>query len=269
MTPDEKAKQMQEDLDKADKARKDAEEAEKVHNGETLDKILSCLDSLGKRMDSYDEERKADAARRKDAQGDQNSASGEPEPAGGAGARLPRDKDEDREEGKPRELAADSRKDSRMDSAADAEEIENYKRENGATHKIAADSVLAQIQSDADRAASAWGKSAVQPWDGESIVAYRRRTAREHQQHSPAWKDVNLREVSGQALRNATQQIYADSIAASASPESYPDTLIERHLRDPISGQKRIEFYGSPSAWTNQFKSGATYVKATSGWKQD
>ena len=38
-------------------------------------------------------------------------------------------------------------------------------------------SVLAEIQSEADRAASAWGKSAVQPWDCEGITAYRRRVA--------------------------------------------------------------------------------------------
>ena len=28
-----------------------------------------------------------------------------------------------------------------------------------------------------------------------------------HQQHSPAWKTVDLRTLSGQALRNATMQI--------------------------------------------------------------
>jgi hypothetical protein len=170
---------------------------------------------------------------------------------------------------KPRPLGADSRADS---IRADAEEIENYKREIGATHKIAADSVLAQIQTDADRAATAWGKDAKHPWEGESITAYRRRTAREHQQHSPAWKGVDLHTLSGQSLRNATAQIFADSVAASESPASYPNTLVERHIRDPISGQKRIEFYGSPSAWTNQFKSGRQFVtkfRTGSGWGQD
>ena len=116
----------------------------------------------------------------------------------------------------PRPLGADF---ARADSIrADAEEIEHFKKANGATRAIAADSVLAEIQSHADRASSAWGKSAVHPWDGETIVAYRRRVARDHQQHSPTWKDVDLRELSGQALRNATAQIFADSIAASSSP---------------------------------------------------
>jgi hypothetical protein len=86
------------------------------------------------------------------------------------------------------------------------------------------------------------------------------------------WKDVDLHTLSGQALRNATAQIYADSIAASQSPASYPNTLVERRLRDPISGQTRIEFYGSPSAWTNQFKGGAmrvTAFKTGGGWRRE
>ena len=155
--------------------------------------------------------------------------------------------------------------------AADAEEIENYKSRNGAARKVAADSVLAEIQSEADRAASAWGKHAVHPWDGEGITAYRRRTAREHQQYSPAWKGVDLKTLDGQSLRNAVTQIFADSIAASSAPESYGETLREVRRRDPVTGQTRIEFYGSPSAWTNQFKSGGMRVTAfrTPGWRQD
>jgi hypothetical protein len=236
----ERAKEIDDAVKAADaKKRADAEEAAMA--GEKLDRILDCMDALGKRMDSFEAER---------------ASKKEPEGDGEIG-----------EEDKPQPLGADSvRKD-----AADAEEIENYKALNGATYKIAADSVIADIQSCAARAASAWGKDAKHPWDGESIVAYRRRSAREHQTHSPAWKGVDLSTLSGQALRNAAAQIFADSIAASSAPESYPDTLIERHVRDPISGQKRIEFYGSPSAWTNQFKGGAMHVKAfrTGGWKQD
>jgi hypothetical protein len=210
------------------KKRADAEEAAMA--GEKLDRILDCMDALGKRMDA------ADAARRKDEEGE-SEMEGEIE------------KD------KPRELAADSRM-VRKDSAADAEELDHFKAEAGAAHKIAADSVLAEIQSHADRASSAWGKSAKQPWDGESITAYRRRAAREHQTHSPAWKGVDLSTLSGQALRNATAQIFADSIAASAAPESYGETLREVRRRDPDTGHMVKEFYGSPMAWMCQFTGG-------------
>ena len=239
----ERAKEIDNAVKAADaKKRADAEEAAMA--GEKLDRILDCMDALGKRMDSFEASRAA-----KDEQGE----------------------GELKEKGKTKDLGADSRKDSPT-VAADTEEIESYKTRNGAARKVAADFVLAEIQSEADRAASAWGKDAVHPWDGETITAYRRRTAREHQQYSPAWKSVDLKTLDGQSLRNATAQIFADSIAASSAPESYGETLREVHRRDPITGQKRIEFYGSPSAWTNQFKSGAQYVtkfRTGSGWRQD
>jgi hypothetical protein len=246
MSEMERAKEIEEAVKTADaKKRQDAEEAAMA--GAKLDAALAELDSLHKRLDAMD-------AAKADAEGESEG-------------------EEIEEKGKPRELAAD-RKDSRMvrkDSAADAEEIENYKARNGAARKVAADSVIAEIQGEADRAATAWGKDAKHPWDGEGITAYRRRVAREHQTHSPAWKGVDLGALSGQSLRNATSQIFGDSIAASSAPESYGETLREVRRRDPISGQTRIEFYGSPSAWTNQFKSGGMRVKAfrTGGWRQD
>ena len=120
---------------------------------------------------------------------------------------------------KPRKLGADSVVADSVKMRMDAEEIEAYKAETGSQH-ARADSVLADIQSRADRASSAWGKSARPPMDGERIGLYRRRVAREHQQYSPAWKDVDLDQLSGQSLRNAASQIFADSIAASTSPDS-------------------------------------------------
>jgi hypothetical protein len=76
-----------------------------------------------------------------------------------------------------------------------------------------------------------------------------------------AWKDVDLRMLSGQALRNATAQIFADSTAASSAPESYGETLRIVTRWDPETGMIKREFYGDPSAWTNQFKSGRMFVQ--------
>ncbi|MGC2224647.1 MAG: hypothetical protein WA624_20970 [Methylocella sp.] len=52
--------------------------------------------------------------------------------------------------------------------------------------------------------------------------------------------------LSGQALRNATAQIFADSIAASAAPESYGETLRAVTRRDPETGMIKQEFYVWP-----------------------
>jgi hypothetical protein len=241
----ERAKEIDDAVKAADaKKRADAEEAAMA--GEKLDKVIAHLDSLGKRMDEWEKSKSKDEE-------------GESEMEG------------EIEKGKPRELGADSQV--RKDSAETLEEIENHKLKIGPTYKVAADSVLAEIQSEAQRASDAWAKQTVHPWEGESVTAYRRRVAKEHQQHSPLWKDVDLHTLSGQALRNATAQIYADSIAASTSPDSYPDTLIERINVDRATGQRMITFHGNPSAWTNQFKSGRQFVTKFrtpgSGWRQD
>jgi hypothetical protein len=232
----ERAKEIDDAVKKAD-AKKRADQEAEAQAGEKLDNILKCLDAVGKRMDAYE------------------SSAKHPIEEAGEFEKLPREDGEEPEEfGDPKKLGADSRKDSQMiRSDSDLEEIEHFKRETGATHAIAADSVLAEIQSHADRAASAWGKDAKHPWDGESITAYRRRTAREHQAHSNAWKDVDLSTLSGQALRNATAQIFSDSIAASSSGESYGETMREVRRRDPDTGHLIKEYYGSPMAWMSQF----------------
>jgi hypothetical protein len=237
---DDRAREIDEAVKAADaKKRADAEEAAMA--GEKLDNILKGLDSLGKRMDAFEKK-----PVEKDDSDDERTAKSYP-----PSDMNPLNSGEDPDA--PRPLGADSRADS---IRADAEEIEHFKKENGVTRAVAADSVLAHIQSDADRAASAWGKSAVHPWDGERIIAYRRRTAREHQAHSPAWKDVDLARLSGQALRNATAQIFADSIAASSSPAIYGETLREVRRRDPDTGHLIKEYYGEPRAWMQQFAGG-------------
>jgi hypothetical protein len=239
----ERAKEIDDAVRAADaKKRADAEEAAMA--GEKLDKVIAHLDSLGKRMDEWEKSKSKDEE-------------GESEMEG------------EIEKDKPRELAADSQV--RKDSAETLEEIENHKLKIGPTYKVAADSVLAEIQSEAQRASDAWAKQTVHPWEGESVTAYRR-VAKEHQQHSPLWKNVDLHTLSGQALRNATAQIYADSIAASTSPDSYPDTLIERINVDRATGQRMITFHGNPSAWTNQFKSGRQFVtkfRTGGGWRRE
>jgi hypothetical protein len=109
---------------------------------------------------------------------------------------------------------------------------------------------LSEIQSDAECASSAWSKSASHPWDHESPDAYRRRAAQFHKQHSSLWKEVDLRELSGQALKNATAQIFNDSYAMACSNEPYAGgdlREVRRVNRD--TGHVIKEYYGSPSSW--------------------
>jgi hypothetical protein len=143
-----------------------------------------------------------------------------------------KDADEIKEIGDPKEMTCDSR--------ADSVEVRNE---------------LAAIQVLGDRAASAWSKSAPHPWVGELPDAYCRRLAAQHQQHSEKWGDgVNLRDLSGKTLRNAAEEIFADSIAKSCNPVQIgAGRLHEVRRTDPDSGHKIKEYYGDPMAWMSQF----------------
>jgi hypothetical protein len=162
------------DAVKAADAKKRADEDEA---GGKIDKLLTCMDSLSKRMDAWDakgaeeeEKKKADAAKK--------------------------DADKIKEKGDPKEMTCDSR--------ADSVEIRNE---------------LAEIQMMADRAASAWSKSAPHPWVGELPDAYCRRLAAQHQQHSEKWGDgVNLRDLKGKTLRNASREIFQTALQKAAIP---------------------------------------------------
>jgi hypothetical protein len=99
------------------------------------------------------------------------------------------------------------------------------------------------------------GRDALKPWDGESPTRYARRVAREHQTHSPAWKGVDLNDLSGQSLKNAVAQIFADSIAASKSNGIDVDTLREVHRVDS-AGHRITEFYGLSKSWMRHFAGG-------------
>jgi hypothetical protein len=191
----------------------DAKKRADADAGDKIDKLLTCMDSLSKRMDAWgakgaeeEEKKKADAAKK--------------------------DADEIKEKGDPKEMTCDSR--------ADSVEIRNE---------------LAEIQTMADRAASAWSKSAPHPWVGEMPDAYCRRFAAQHQQHSEKWGDgVNLRDLGGKTLRNAAEEIFADSIAKSCNPVAIGAmSLHEVRRRDPDSGHLIKEYYGDPMAWMQQF----------------
>jgi hypothetical protein len=69
------------------------------------------------------------------------------------------------------------------------------------------------------------------------------------------WKNVDLHDLSNQSLRNAVAQIFADSIAASSSPETYGEALREVVRRDD-TGHIVKEFFGQPRAWMCAFSGG-------------
>jgi hypothetical protein len=220
-----RAKEIDDAVKAADaKKRADSDEA-----SSKLDRLLDCMDSMNKRMDSF-ETSMADS-KRKDAEG--------PE-----GKQI-------EEKGDPKELKADEQPaqitgPDRFDARADSAEII---------------SELATIQSFADKADSAWSKTSPAPWSHEMPDAYRRRLAASHKKHSVAWRDVDLHDLKGSALRNATQAIFADSILASKNLEAIGRMNLREVRRVTESGHTVKEYYGDPLAWMSQFAGGRSLAR--------
>ena len=153
------------------------------------------------------------------------------------------DEAEDREElkaaagdlpGDPKALAADARKDS-------------------VHFETATRAVKGEINYRADSAYRNWGENAPKPYANEGISEYRRRVAHKLQRHSPAWKEVDLHSLSGQSLRNACDQIFADSVAASINPQSFDADFLREVAHVQRDGRTIYEFHGRPSSWMRQF----------------
>jgi hypothetical protein len=113
---------------------------------------------------------------------------------------------------------------------------------------------FATVQAKADRVAQAFGDSAERWLDGETLANYTRRLLNRFKAHSPAWKDKDLARVDASVLDIAEAQIYADSMAAAASPTNVPaGQLVERHTRDQ-TGRSITQFFGDPAATWAPFK---------------
>jgi hypothetical protein len=229
MTPEDKAKLIESDLKAADKARKDAQENEMKENEKAKADAEEMRGNMDKMLSCFDS-----LSKRFDAMesGMNDKAKKDAEEAGPEGKEI-------KEKGDPKELTADS---ARADSAAVINE-------------------LCAIQWDADRADSAWSKTAPAPWSHEMPDAYRRRLASGHQRHSDAWKDCDLHDLKGAALRNATKQIFADSIVASKNLEAIGRMNLREVRRVTDSGHVVKEYFGDPLAWMSQFAGGRSLAR--------
>jgi hypothetical protein len=222
-------------------------DAEEASAGTPLDKMLSGLDALHKKLDAMCgridelEKREAkkdvakkDAKHRKDARAEE----GEDEP----------DEDKDKDEiemGDPEPLAADARR------------AHNAKKDDRRRE------AMADAQARCDAVANLYGSSAPRPLDGESLLAYRKRLLRPYQPQSARFKNVDLTtaaldSVTFDALEAA---IFEDARAASKNPSVPEGRLMQRERRLP-GGHTETTFYGQPSAWMRQFGGRRRYVKA-------
>jgi hypothetical protein len=227
MTPEEEKAA---EIDRMLKSERRADDA-----GTKLDKVLSCLDGMSKRMDAVErmEKSRGDAARKDEDGADEDEGLDE------------------RDFGEARRLAADG---------------------YGHPATVAADAVKADAQLRCDAVAGMFGRQAPKPMDGEKVRNYRVRLLRPYQHNSPDYKDVPKEELLAlppAAFDAAEKRIYADAMTASASP-----TVAKGYLhmvkRSDETGRTHILWFGEPRTWMSQFAHPTRRVAAfhTPGWSK-
>lgn len=250
--PTEEDKKMEED-----KARQDAE-------GQKLDKILSHMDSLSKRIDAFE-------AAKKD--GDPDPSLDAPAETATDGEKEKADKaKKDAEEEAEKEKADKAKKDAETEeekmALEKAEEAKKDAEMEGIKKKIAdmdekmpkemSDSDYAEMadaQAKADSVASAFGTSASRPLNGEGLLAYRKRMARGFQKHSKTWGEVDVYVLPKSAFEIAETQIYADAMQAARTPTDLPLGQLREIRQTDRAGRTISTFHGDMNAWMNDFKS--------------
>jgi hypothetical protein len=278
---------------RADAEEKKEEKEEKRDDGAevALDKLLKCVDDLGKRMDAWEEEEKKRGDSRKDgeSEGAAFKAGGsklDDDTKGRKDAKkddeLPeefkekekgeekeadkRRKDED--EKKEEEIRRDKkRKDDddakKADARADAVSIEHLKKQVADLQAKLPKQItdedyrsMLDMQTKADEVYSAFGggKRAPIPLQGEAPPGYRRRLLEGLQKHSPDWKDIPLSAIADAALAAPEARIYADAMHVARHPPDLPEGELREHNTVTAGGHRVTEFYGAPSAWMRQFQ---------------
>lgn len=239
--------------------------------GEKLDKILSHLDSLGKRMDAMEaKDAKKDASEEEEPMADAEDKEEYEDASEYEDAECDEeakdDASEEEEEGEPKRVAADKRKkadededmpmaDKKKDAKADSElsvadRIARVERMIPKQISDADYAKMADAQAKADAVYMAFGDSAPRPLQGESLGSYRRRLASGLKAHSPSLKDVNLMKITDKAAYDFMEQtIFADALNAAMKPTDLPEGQLREIREKDVTGRVISRFVGEPRAW--------------------
>jgi len=233
----ERAREIEDAIKKADaeKARKDAEQ------GEMMDKCLSALDSISKRMDAWEEKEKAKA----DAEA---KASEESDPK-----EVVADADNgDVGTGAPMEPKMDSvRKiyvDAHGDPAPNSQDRE--------TRNVYRDAALS-IQYEANRTYSALGTAALTCVEGTSIRRYDAFLVSGMIKHSKKWAELDasaLERMDPTTFKNVKAEVYADAYASATDKNrGCEGDQLREYVTTDAAGRRIVNFAGESKMWLQHF----------------
>lgn len=238
--------------DAEEKAKADAEEAKAKADSEKYDKLMSAVDSLCKRMDSMEGEKKADAMPAEELPVPDKKADSE-EDAKKKEAEAAKIKAEAKEE----EAKADAakRESALLDRIAQLEKIAIQSA--SLLPKPLSDSdyaAMADAQAKADSLYSAFGKQAHRPLNGEDLLSYRKRLAAPMKSHSAAWKDVDLAKLDAAVFDIAEAAIYADAAQSANNPADGFENGPRARTRQLATGHTVTEFFDNRPSWMDSFR---------------
>ncbi len=221
-----------------------ADETTQAGQDDKLDRVLNVLDAMCSRMDAA-EKKMGDMEKRVDSA----LAGATGNPVGGSPINSRRDAIPTKTEVNPGDEPGKP-----APTAADAEPA-LHAQENSAETERKLSSAMADAQARADRVFGAHATQAPPPMAGERLSTYRRRLLRHMQSHSADFGKVDLHAINDAATFDAIEnRIYADAMVASRNPPVAEGHLHEVKRRDE-AGRMVSTFYGSPSAWMDQFRS--------------
>lgn len=236
--------------------------ADEADTSSKLDKVLAAIgtlstgfETLAKRMDSMEAEKKAEDEAKAKADSD---AEEEAKKKAEAEEEAKKKADEEAESKKKADEDGDGEKakaDALAGQKAILDKISALEKAIPLALSDADYKAMTDAQARADKVAYAFGDAAPRPLQGETLISYRQRLVNGFKSHSKAFKDVDISTISDPKLLGVIEdQIYADALHAGNNPVvAEGGTLREMKRRDQ-TGREISTFVGDIGAWMNQFK---------------
>ncbi|WP_336240450.1 DUF2213 domain-containing protein [Citrobacter werkmanii] len=223
--------------------------------GQAMEGTNTQLSAISSRMDSMEKgmQERADAAEEEKTK-EKERADAEEKAKADAASEEQRKADEAEAEKKAEEKAK-----------ADAAEEEKNKEEKvkaDAEESSRNDSALAAAQVRADSAYTACGKKAPSPFSGEKAMDYRKRVLEAMKQHSPRFKDADIRAIADSVVLSGMEDaIYNEARKALEAEMSNTKGVLHQRIRSDDTGRRIVEYRGDPNSWLSAFKTPPLYAQ--------
>ncbi len=258
---EDKSRKDSEEEERKDRARKDSKEEDRKDESEEDERkdARRRVDAKHRKDESEEEEEREDKARKDAKEEDEDDSTvfyrGNKAPK--SESKKDSKEEEERKDSK-RKDAKEEKEEEREDAIADsvskmAAKLERVERMLPAQLSDEDRAKFSEIQARADSVFHAFGSSAPQALQGETILAYRQRLANAMKAHSKTFKDVNVYAIGDSVAFKAIEDvIYNDAYSVAMSPSTTtPGTL--RPISKKSGGHEFITYVGDPAAWMNDF----------------